>query len=800
LRGQVANGCLERDEIGGVARMNDAAPGYAESGSRANSAAVSTSPLVTVIVRSMDRPELDHAVMSIARQDHPAVETLVIDATGGRHGPLAPRAQRPGHTIRMVGTGRPLKRAQAAALGLASARGEWITFLDDDDTCEPSHLSALVAAAGAHPSALVVYGRGRLFHADGSLNRVFGHPFNRALMHYGPLFYWQAALIRTRVRDLPCRFDPAFEICEDRDFLAQIAEYGEFAYAPHVATFNYRPDLGTSGTGNASNRDAARVALFDNLLRAKWAGQGIYHTERAALLCREGVRAFLASDLDASSRAFSAALALYPDDPNAMHGMARIALARGDRELAERLVRAAIDINPAAAEYRETLSVIAGSPGSAREAAAQPVGRVARCPCGSGRRYKECCGRLTASASGRGMPAPSLPRVDESYAALSAAAQFALDRGDAATAFEHLSAAAKIRCDDHVGRMLEVCCERLAESRSMASLWSMALRLRARTSVRTPRPPRYLTIVCADPPGSARAREASLLRQVLAEFADVTIAADVPAASEPESDRCVVFFDPEAIPELGVQRIAATRIVIRMPRNDPASLVRGYARLSGAMTDAPQDFTLPHAGLVDAQANDVAVEYPWIDPLFLSMDPPDPGSHRPLVIGRHGPARGGEDHPDDLALYEALGAAGHRILVPRTVSLARLLANAEVIASYALEVRDEGPALSEIDLFLYRGDPNRPGCADARLLEAMAAARVAIVFPAGVGAREWIVDGENGFVVASEADAERRVARLAEDRNLVRRVGLAARESVIAIARRQRRRAVAFYLSVNLNE
>jgi len=139
--------------------MNDAAPARGESESgHARPAPVTTSALVTVIVRSMDRPELEHAMTSIARQDHPAIETIVIDATGGRHRPLAHQPQRPGHTIRMVGTGTPLKRAQAAQLGLASARGEWITYLDDDDTCEPSHLSALLAAASAHPSALVVYG------------------------------------------------------------------------------------------------------------------------------------------------------------------------------------------------------------------------------------------------------------------------------------------------------------------------------------------------------------------------------------------------------------------------------------------------------------------------------------------------------------------------------------------------------------------------------------------------------------------------------------------------------------------
>jgi len=113
---------------------------------------VSKYPLVTVIVRSMDRPELDRALASIALQDYPAIESIVVDATGGRHRPLRPQHRPAGHSIRMVGGSGPLQRPQAADLGLVSASGEWLTYLDDDDTCEPSHVSALVAAANAHGS------------------------------------------------------------------------------------------------------------------------------------------------------------------------------------------------------------------------------------------------------------------------------------------------------------------------------------------------------------------------------------------------------------------------------------------------------------------------------------------------------------------------------------------------------------------------------------------------------------------------------------------------------------------------
>ena len=351
-------------------------------------------PLVSIVVRSMGRPELREALQSIASQDYPAIEVIVVDATGGHHPELPRIGWKPGHALRMARTAQRLPRPLAANVGLQVLRGAWFTFLDDDDTCASTHVSTLVAAARRHPEALVVYGRGRLFGADGREQRVVGRPFNRALMHYTPLFYWQAALISVRVRALGCRFDPAFSVCEDRDFLAQIAVHSDFTFLPSVATFRFRPDLGTSGTGDGANRDVARVARYDNMLRAKWAGTGEMHNERAAWRCRAGVRAYFAGDVERARAMFGEALALYPDDASALHGMARVALAGGDRAEAERFVRKAIEVNPRAAEFRATLAEIEGAADTKNEPArnhAREVNapsRLALCGCGSGRQIR----------------------------------------------------------------------------------------------------------------------------------------------------------------------------------------------------------------------------------------------------------------------------------------------------------------------------------------------------------------------------------------------------------------------------
>jgi glycosyltransferase involved in cell wall biosynthesis len=316
-----------------------------------------TRPLVSVIVRSIGRPELREALESIARQDYPNVEVIVVDATGGNHPTLPTIAWQPGHSIRIVGGHRQLPRPQAANEGLQAVLGEWFCFLDDDDTYDPDFLTAMLNASREHPETLLVYGRARMLDEHGNVAKLFGGPFNRAMMYYGPLFYWQAAIIHRKVIELGCSFDEALEICEDRDFLHQIAEHCDFVFVP-VVGFNYRPDLGTSGTGPGTNRDIARFLRSDSLLRAKWADASSYHTSRVVEMCTGAVRAFHDGNVALSRTLFDKTLEAYPDDPSALHGLARLDLNDGQLATAEKLARRAIEINPSAAEFCMTMALI----------------------------------------------------------------------------------------------------------------------------------------------------------------------------------------------------------------------------------------------------------------------------------------------------------------------------------------------------------------------------------------------------------------------------------------------------------
>ena len=375
----------------------------------------SSTPLVTIVVRSMARPELEQALASLAAQDYPALEVVVVDATGGAHPPLPDLRWQRRHRVRLVGNGRRLDRAAAANLGLESVTGEYFGYLDDDDTCTPEHVSMLVRAAFAHPDALAVYGQARWLGPDGRLERLHGLPFNRALLYHGPITCWQAALFRSSVIALGCRFRGELDGIEDRDFVAQVADRGDLVMID-AATFCFRPDVGTSGTGVGANFDRGRTARADLRLRTAWFGSGTLHTERAAHLGRRALAQVLAGRTGAARALLERTLVEYPEDPNALHGLARVALATGELDRAESLVERAIAVHAGVADFHRTRDEIRvareGSPFAASDpppAAASPPGRLAPCPCGSGLRYKACCGRAESTAVPRTLEATAVP-------------------------------------------------------------------------------------------------------------------------------------------------------------------------------------------------------------------------------------------------------------------------------------------------------------------------------------------------------------------------------------------------------
>lgn len=222
-------------------------------------------PLVSVLVRSLDRPLLAQALASLALQDHDCIEVLVIAARPG-HGPVPATAGR--HPVRLLPADGPRPRSVAANVGLDAAAGELLLFLDDDDWLAPDHVSRLVRALLHLPDRLAAYAGVSLVDAQGRpLGQLFDLPFDAVRLLSGNLTPIHAVLFSRRLCVAGCRFDESLDRYEDWDFWLQVARLTVPVHVPGVSAF-YRIHE-SSGV----HEDAGAASVSTQRIHAKWLHQ-----------------------------------------------------------------------------------------------------------------------------------------------------------------------------------------------------------------------------------------------------------------------------------------------------------------------------------------------------------------------------------------------------------------------------------------------------------------------------------------------------------------------------------------------
>ena len=242
---------------------------YASEGERQRQCGVAVAgardvPLVSVIVRSMDRPSLAEALDSIALQTYSNIEVVLVNAKGPGH--ADPGAWCGRFPLRMVGADGPLHRSRAANLGLAAARGDYLIFLDDDDWFAPHHIAALRSKIAEDETLAAVYAAVRMVDEQGEEIRRFAEVFDRTQLRIDNYMPIHAVLFSRRAVDAGACFDEKLDVCEDWDFWLQIAEHGNFKLLPEIgATYRIHQEQGSHVW-----HDHARTRQAMTLVYRKW--------------------------------------------------------------------------------------------------------------------------------------------------------------------------------------------------------------------------------------------------------------------------------------------------------------------------------------------------------------------------------------------------------------------------------------------------------------------------------------------------------------------------------------------------
>ena len=226
--------------------------------------AIGDTALVSVLIRSMDRPLLREALNSLALQTYVNVEVVVVNARKEAHRQLGEKCGR--YPLRLLQTNASLSRSAAANYAMDSARGQYFVFLDDDDWIAPDHINLLVSALQSSPGKLAAYCGTELRDASG---QQFGlepmnSPYSVGRLRSGNYIPLNAILFSRNVVEKGARFDDQLSVYEDWDFLLQVSQWSEFIHVDRIAAY-YRAS-GQSGVGliaDDQTKKNARIRIYE---------------------------------------------------------------------------------------------------------------------------------------------------------------------------------------------------------------------------------------------------------------------------------------------------------------------------------------------------------------------------------------------------------------------------------------------------------------------------------------------------------------------------------------------------------
>jgi glycosyltransferase involved in cell wall biosynthesis len=322
-------------------------------------------PLVSILIRSMDRPTLTRALNSAAAQTWPNLEIVVVAACGAMHRALPDSIE--GRPLRLVVPlpDRRLSRPEAANAALDAARGEWLNFLDDDDELLPEHVRTLLAPANP-ARARVLYSRARVHDAQGSLTGHVGFAGYPVQLYFQNRNHPAATLFHRSLVEEGARFDPHYPVYEDHDFFINCATRTRFQFVDK-ATCIWNACTGDSGCGHDSNSDEAQREKYYAMLHEKWAAFFAPLLREPEALLTVGQQYLRVDDAKAALPFLERAVALRPYDINAINLCGLANLHTGNLPRAEQLLTQAARKLPAHPGIQENLHLVRTRRAAARQ-------------------------------------------------------------------------------------------------------------------------------------------------------------------------------------------------------------------------------------------------------------------------------------------------------------------------------------------------------------------------------------------------------------------------------------------------
>lgn len=262
-----------------------------------------TGPLVSVVVPTYDRPEMvRRAARSVAAQTYSPIELVVVDDASPT--PIEASALDSASALydcRLRRHDRNRGGNAARATGIEAASGEYIAFLDDDDTWAPEKTERQVAAFDRVADDVgLVYTGVRQVDADGRTNATrsprIGGDVTKRLLRWNFVGTFSAVMVRRAVFERVGRPDERFPSWQDWEFYLRVSREYRFGAVPEPLVIRHNRSDDQLSANYIRKRDVT-VPLFESEIEPLAREYGSLYWRRVrAHLCYQLGRSALRSD------------------------------------------------------------------------------------------------------------------------------------------------------------------------------------------------------------------------------------------------------------------------------------------------------------------------------------------------------------------------------------------------------------------------------------------------------------------------------------------------------------------------
>lgn len=242
-------------------------------------------PLVNILIRSVNKPQLQKALYSAAAQTYKNIEIFVVNAAGKPHDFVPDEIN--GVKIHFIDSDIALERAKAANIALENVNAKYALFLDDDDWITATHIEKLVDVLEEDASSVLAYSDTKVVDENAKELGVFNYDLSKEHIYASNFMPIHSVLFRCAVYiQNKCRFDESFAIYEDWDFWIQLSSLGEFKHVGGIGAYYVIAHGGSSDAHNPYKNRYAKSKIFEKWHK-RWGAKEIEFLANEATKVRE---------------------------------------------------------------------------------------------------------------------------------------------------------------------------------------------------------------------------------------------------------------------------------------------------------------------------------------------------------------------------------------------------------------------------------------------------------------------------------------------------------------------------------